>query len=444
MSDTTLETYVHVTLNAAFLDAQYALINNTNSSLTASLQNTFNLAKLKFDNGLIALASAQKVKTEQNAVDLANIAAGVANTTANAAKVLFDNALAAYNTSPTDENKVIKDNASANYDAKLELAVKAAANASTLTNVLKESINKANADALLIGYNYPIASPTDQEILETLTQLITDGCIDVSEIQQKITEIITTSNTFNTFIEKMSTFNDYEAILEVRLKQIFKFLSEDGIIDAQEEIITNLRFQIINAINVYKMSVMNNNTLATQVNTLYSSVDKRLDNLYLISTEVGHTMQDVEKLITLKRGGQTFAKKVIFVPIFPTTYTKDPNSRFGLTTTNLIPITATKYQMRYNFMYDSAGSIITCANDVFVDVKLEVMSTSHNTYDTTSKCVCCIERLDQFKRTYIISCVASSGRISFISTEKMYFYLSDSPTIPLKINQGMITISIVS
>lgn len=399
-------------------------------------------ATAKHKLGLNALQLAASVKVMQDAVDLENIKAAQANAIAKAEKIVFDASLAKYTASPTEPNKLAKDAASLKYDVKLKEAVEAAAKASIMTVTLNETINAANAKALDSGYQFPIALPSDQEILETLTQLITEGCIDVSEIQKKISEIVATSSTFNIFIEKMSVFNDYESILELRLRQIFNFLTEDGVIDSQEDIITTLRQEIIIAINTYKKAVVNNNSLATQVNSLYNDVEGRLDNLHVISSEVSCTMQNVEKLITLKRGGNSFAHKVVFVPILPNTYTK--LTPISLVTTNMKALPdANTYQMRYNFTYNDLTKIMTYTGTdalpvVTVDIKLEVMSTSVNSYDTTTMCTVTLLTPVGRSREVKVSCIASSGRIAINKNEKIQFCFNDTNTLQIK--QGMITV----
>jgi len=419
----------------AYMDLQ---INPTNQVL----QEKATSANVKHKLGLTALELAMDVKVQQDGVDLENAKASLANNIAKEEKTLYDAALAKYTTTPSDINKTAKDIASLKYDVKLKEAVEAASKASILTVLLNEAIDIANKKALDAGYIFPIALPSDQVILETLTQLITEGCIDVSEIQQKISEIITTSSTFNTFIEKMSIFNDYESVLELRLRQIFNFLTEDGIIDSQEAIITTLRHEIILAINTYKNAIVNNNSLATQVNSLYNDVEERLDNLHLISSEMSHTMQDVEKLIILKRGGHTFAQKVVFVPIRPNTYTKQ--TPISLVTTNMkaIPDTST-YQMRYNFMYNDLTKTLTYTGTdalsvVTVDIKLEVMSTSANAYDTSTMCTVILLTPVGRQREVQISCITASGRIAINKNEKIQFCFNETDSILIK--QGMITL----
>lgn len=438
-----LDAYVSILLQAVETAAIALDANKTSVVLQANYDNA--LAKCKL--GVKAQELAKIVGTNQIKVDQANVVAAQANTIAKAEKVILQTASALYATSPTDINKIAAEKASANYDLKLQASVESAASAAMASNILAVAITNANQKALEAGYMYPIAMPSDQQILETLTQLITEGCIDVSDIQKKITEIVTTSNTFNVFIEKMSVFNDYEAILDLRLKQIFNFLTEDGVIDSQEAIITSLRYEIINAINLYKKSVVSNNTLATQVNSLYINIEERLNNLHLISTEVSSTMTDVEKLIQLKRGGQTFAKKIVFVPIMPQSYT--PNSTISLVVTNMKPLTASTYQMRYNFVYDEINKIVTWVGNesgqstlpetIGIDVKLEVMSTSYNAYDTTSTCTLVLRSPANQIREKIISCVACTGRIVINKNEKMQIIFKQSPVSPLQINQGMVT-----
>jgi hypothetical protein len=438
-----LDAYVSILLQVVETSAIALDANKT----SVVLQTNYDTAVAKHKLGVKAQELAKIVGTNQIKVDQANLLAAQANTIAKAEKVILQTALALYTTSPTDANKIAKETASAKYDMKLQESVESAARAATASNILSVAITNANQKALEAGYMYPIAMPSDQQILETLTQLITEGCIDVSEIQQKITEIVATSNTFNVFIEKMSVFNDYEAILEIRLKQIFNFLTEDGVIDSQEAIITSLRYEIINAINIYKKSVVSNNALATQVNSLYNNIGERLSNLHLISTEVSTTMSDVEKLIQLKRGGQTFAKKIVFVSILPQSYT--PNSTISLVVANMKLLATSTYQMRYNFVYDDINKIITWIGNesgqstlpetIGIDVKLEVMSTNYSAYDTTSSCTIILRSPANQIREKTISCVASTGRIVINKNEKIQFIFKQSPISPLQINQGMVT-----
>lgn len=402
-------------------------------------------AKLSKINEAVLLF--KEINTLRETVNTANNTAALSNSNAKAAKVIFDAAKATYTTNPTEINLQNLTAAEKDYDTKLAIAVDDAANASELTMQLNSKTDVATQKALEGGYVFPISTPSDSEILDTLTQLINEGCVDVSEIQTKITEIVTTSNTFNTFIEKMSVFNDYETVLEVRLKQIFNFLSEDGVIDAQEIIVTTLRTEIIKAIANYKKKVMDNNTLATQVNSMYHDIEERLNNLHTISQEIETTMNDVEKIIDLKRGGQTFAKKLICIPILSKTY--NINDTISFVVTNMTLLTGTNYKLRYNFEYNDATKLLTwkgtqtqtqLPETLSIEVKLEVMSTSHNAYDTTSMFSVIFKSPANQIREKTISCVSTSGNIIISRNETIQFCFKNSPTVPLTVKNGMVTI----
>lgn len=404
--------------------------------------NNYNLALEKYNKGLRALEVAANLITLKDALAQANANALNANNVAKDAKIKYDTAIQTYNSSPTEGNKTLMDAAESAYETKLELSVQAAATASTLTMEYNQKEKEAIEFAKSIGYMYPISLPSDAEILQTLTVLINEGCMDVTEIQTKITEIVTTSNTFNVFIEQMSVFNDYEDILEIRLRQIFNFLVNDAVIDSQEIIITTLRTEIIKAINDYKAKVINNNSLATQVNTLYKDVEQRLDNLHVISTEISQTMDDVKKLILLKRGGQEFAKKIVFVPIICKIYS------FGnivpLQTSRLTLISPSIYQMRYNFRYDDANKkiIYKGTSAVTVEMKIEVLSTNYNTYDTSSIFSVVFKSKAGQIREKQVSCVCMTGSIYINPDEEMQVYFKEGPKNPLEVKEGMLTICI--
>jgi len=112
-------------------------------------------------------------------------------------------------------------------------------------------------------------------------------------------------------------------------------------------------------------------------------------------------------------------------------------------------LTGTNYKLRYNFEYNDATKLLTwkgtqtqtqLPETLSIEVKLEVMSTSHNAYDTTSMFSVIFKSPANQIREKTISCVSTSGNIIISRNETIQFCFKNSPTVPLTVKNGMVTI----
>lgn len=434
-------------LYLTYLDFKHELGESNEQTVQAKA--VYEESNSNYEKAKLAKEQFTTLETLKIQVQAANQNAENKNSEALLAKQEYEAAKLVYDNTPNDDNKVIVDEKYATYEEKLNISVDAAAEAAQLSTQYRTDEQAAIDLAKEAGYIFPIQLPSDAEILSTLSQLINEGSMDVSEIQEKINDIVTTSTTFNLFIEKMSIYNDYETILETRLKQIYNFLKEDSVIDNQEIIITTLRYEIVKAVNNYKEQVLKNNSLAVAVNTMYEDIQDRLSTLHIISNEVSTTMSDIEKIIEIKRGGDSFAKKILFFPMVNGVYTT--NVIIPVNTSKLMLISENIYKLRYEFVYNNNTKkiIYKGASTINIKLKIEVLSSDLSMYDTSTKFLAVFTK-GALTRTYEFSCnkniidnqINMHSQNFFIGTnEEIQIKLADTtPKIPLEIHDAIISI----
>lgn len=343
--------------------------------------------KLRYANHVIwtgaAIAANSKMTTELKpslVIKEAEVAAS---------KVNVDAALPAYDAAMAvvGPRSVAQDAAIAAYDALVKIMMDFSVAAALISEQImaQQAIYDLNIGATHLNWLPP---PSDAQILANLQVLLNTADTEISTITSQILSITDSSSTYTDFTTKMNMYTNFERLVTEQLKQLDAFLTDDGSIDTQEEVVSELRVAINKALLDYATVVSSNNDKAMSVKATYDSVVGRMSNISTISTNIGNTMTVAKDIISAKRLNMVY-KPVVFLPV-KVGVLDSRVIKLDMSAAKLVeygfsahPSTVGMFNLIHEFVYDSTANKLTWSpenptqNAVrTVEFKFEVLSTS--------------------------------------------------------------------